>query len=96
MNGDAQYQVGIEQRESRLFWAYHDNDVREVEGLDCGPFYEGKTWWVPELGYSLNLGAQLFDSEKEALEVGLKEMTGTIKRLSEQRDALAVRHALIG
>lgn len=63
------------EREKRYFYAIRDDgEVVNVAGFSCAPANPG-TWWVPSLGYSMSEGGHLFDSERDAIEKSIRDLT---------------------
>lgn len=56
-----------DERKSRKWWAVDGGGDRvvEVTGYECPP--NDGIWWVPELGYSMSVGAHLFATRDEAV-----------------------------
>lgn len=52
-------------RKSKQFWAVTDyNTVELVTGWECNN--QESYWWVPDLGFTMTVGAHLFETEREA------------------------------
>lgn len=83
----------IFKRESRQFWAIDDENhtVELVKGYVCEK--NPGCWWVPEMGWTGNVGHQLFDRKVEALAALLSELcheqavlNDAITRLQDELD----------
>lgn len=83
------------ERARREFWAITDwGTVERVTGFDCGPNYKGTVWWVPHLGYSMTLGAHIFelDQKEKAFDKAISEqeklLAETKKKLNHLKQRL--------
>lgn len=84
-------------REHRTFWAITDwGTVEQVEGFDCGPHYEGKMWWVPTLGYSMTVGAHIFDEMKPALHKAIFQQRAARNQAQERLELLEQQLKALG
>lgn len=80
-----------QEREQRQWWVVKElgagYTVQEVTGYRCQPVSSGY-WWCPEVGFSMQEGAHLFESEDKALEKALGLVNGAIQELRQQSDHL--------
>ncbi len=79
-----------EQRPKRKWWANVDGKVRPVTGLSCAPSNPA-IWWCPEVGYSLTEKHHLFETEREALQSAIDELTAEMVADAKALDELHAR-----
>lgn len=70
----------IENRSCREFWAVNADwprcDVLHVKGFERP--HHADVWWVPDLGFTMTIGHDLFATEKEALERAVQDLTADL------------------
>lgn len=72
-----------EPRKSRKLWAESNGEVLEVVGYECPPNKD--VWWIPQLGFSGQLGGSVFDNPEAARKDALKRH---MKQLKETERAI--------
>lgn len=82
----------MSERESRKFWSITEFGVKHVTGYSCAPA-NPDSWWCPEVGYSLVEGYSLFETERQALNKALSDVSLKIARLEAIRSELTDRLA---
>ncbi len=70
-------------RETKQWWAVHDDRVLQVKGYSCRP-NNPDYWWVPQIGQSLSANYHLFEKEGDAIAKAVSELEDRIK-LAELR-----------
>lgn len=71
-------------RQSRMWWVVSElGSVQYLKGYSCAPA-NPDYWWVPEAGYSLQVGQHLFDHKQEAIAKGIKELDQELSHLQAQ------------
>lgn len=66
------------ERERKMFWVIHYDDLHFIEGLSCD---NKDYWWFPDIGYSCCMDIHIFENTVE----GKKKL---IKKLEEERAKL--------
>lgn len=74
-------------REKKLWWVTLDDRVFYVPGLSCAP-ENPKSWWFPDLGYTLHEGGQLHPDREQATAQALFYIDTEVGRLLKQKEAL--------
>lgn len=78
------------QREHRKWWAITDSDVVQVTGYSCGPT-NPDMWWCPKVGFSGAEGCHLFETEGEAIDRLIANLTHRIDEARANIEALQLR-----
>lgn len=78
------------EREKRKWWAVTDGDVREVTGYSCSPNNKDM-WWCPDIGISCTEGHHLFETEKQAIDKLIENLTRVIEVSADNIEALKLR-----
>jgi hypothetical protein len=78
------------EREKREWWAVADDDVRRVTGYSCAPT-NPDMWWCPSVGYSMAEKHHLFETEREAIDKLIAELTRKIEVAKDNIEALKLR-----
>lgn len=76
----------IDERKSRIFYAIDDNEIKKVTGYET--IADKDAWWCPELGSSLWIGHQLFDTYAEAKIELIKDIDKHIIELQSAKKRL--------
>lgn len=78
------------EREKREWWAVADDDVRRVTGYSCAP-NNPDMWWCPSVGCSMSTKHHLFETEREAIDKLISELTREIEVAKDNIEALKRR-----
>lgn len=78
------------EREKREWWAVADDDVVLVTGYSCAPA-NPDMWWCPRIGLSMCDKHHLFNTEHEAIDKLIAELTRKIEVAKDNIEALKLR-----
>lgn len=76
--------------EKREWWAVANDDVRRVTGYSCAP-NNPDMWWCPSVGYSMAEKHHLFETECEAIDKLIAELTRKIEVATDNIEALKLK-----
>ena len=80
------------EREKRQWWAVAEDDVQLVTGYSCAPT-NPEMWWCPKVGCSMSEKYHLFETEAEAINKLISELTRRIEVAADDIEALKRRLA---
>jgi len=83
------------EREKRQWWAVSEDDVQLVTGYSCAPT-NPEMWWCPKVGSSMSEKYHLFETEGEAINKLISELTRRIEVAADNIEALKRRLANAG
>lgn len=92
----SEWMASERKRTSQQFYAAHEYRVSHVIGWDCLPDH-ATSWWVPELGYTLTEGYQLFGTYDEARLKVMEDITAKrAELLRHERELHPINPARLG
>lgn len=79
-------------RESRMWWAIYANNTYFVRGIPCvSP--NPRRWWIPDLRIALTENDHLFETEHEAIDKLVDELSAKIEVIHVHIESLRNRQA---
>lgn len=71
------------EREEKMFWVIHNNEIRKLNGQACDTSSKTEYWWFQDIGFSCGVGYHAFEKYEDAKE----ELLGILRDEVEMMEA---------